>query len=94
MASWSLTNWQISDSENSASQSVAEKDYNRSTLGTDDSISPVICDENPYSNLELEQARQDAIHRWFSLGLTVEQIAELLSLSVEQVQAKIDSDSQ
>jgi Uma2 family endonuclease len=39
-----------------------------------------------------EQARFNAIPRLFSLGLTVEQIAASLSLSVEQVQEKIDSE--
>jgi DNA-binding CsgD family transcriptional regulator len=41
-----------------------------------------------------EQARFNAITRLLSLGLTVEQIAESLSLSVDQVQAKIDYEYQ
>ena len=40
-----------------------------------------------------EQARLDAISRLFSLGLTVEQIAESLSLSVDQVRANLDIDT-
>ncbi|MEL7035492.1 MAG: hypothetical protein AAFO04_07730 [Cyanobacteria bacterium J06592_8] len=36
-----------------------------------------------------EQARQDAIPRLLGMGLTVEQVAEALGLSIEDVNSKI-----
>ncbi|MGB3535340.1 MAG: Uma2 family endonuclease [Microcoleaceae cyanobacterium] len=60
-----------------------------------------VTQEKLLSYLELEQARRtaeqarlDAIDRLFSLGLTVEQIAESLSFSIEQVRQKLNIETE
>ena len=47
--------------------------------------------ETEQARQQAEQARQNAIPRLLGLGLTVEQVAEALSLSVADVQAFADS---